>query len=293
PTRTQQADILSAAYASHGDTKHVLLFPATPAECFGLTLKAFDLAERLQTPVIIMSDLDLGMNEWMSPPLEFDDDFRYDRGKVLSREDLDAMDARFGRYLDVDDDGIPYRTYPGVHPEKGAFFTRGSSKDEYAAYTEDGAAYVRNVDRLLKKFETAKNYVPGAKVKNASKKTDFGAIFFGTTASPSYEAVEILEKEGIAIDTCRIRSFPFNMDVEDFIRDHERIFVIEQNRDGQMRRLLLNETAVNAKSKLVPVLEYDGLPVTARKIAGVMRDYITGTDVAALVDNVAPEELDS
>ncbi|MEO1079436.1 MAG: 2-oxoacid:acceptor oxidoreductase subunit alpha [Pseudomonadota bacterium] len=293
PTRTQQADILSAAYASHGDTKHVLLFPATPAECFGLTLKAFDLAERLQTPVIIMSDLDLGMNEWMSPPLEFDDNFSYDRGKVLSREDLDAMDARFGRYLDVDDDGIPYRTYPGVHPEKGAYFTRGSSKDEYAAYTEDGAAYVRNVDRLLKKFETAKNYVPGAKVKNASKKTDFGAIFFGTTASPSYEAVEILEKEGIAIDTCRIRSFPFNMDVEDFIRDHERIFVIEQNRDGQMRRLLLNETAVNAKSKLVPVLEYDGLPVTARKIAGVMRDYITGTDVAALVDNVAPEELDS
>ncbi len=293
PTRTQQADILSAAYASHGDTKHVLLFPATPAECFGLTLKAFDLAERLQTPVIIMSDLDLGMNEWMSPPLEFDDDFRYDRGKVLSQEDLDNMDERFGRYLDVDDDGIPYRTYPGVHPEKGAYFTRGSSKDEYAAYTEDGAAYVRNVDRLLKKFETAKSYVPGAKVKNASKKTDFGAIFFGTTASPCYEAVEILEKEGIAIDTCRIRSFPFNMDVEDFIRDHERIFVIEQNRDGQMRRLLLNETAVNAKSKLVPVLEYDGLPVTARKIAGVMRDYITGTDVAALVDDVAPEELNS
>ncbi len=293
PTRTQQADILSAAYASHGDTKHVLLFPATPAECFGLTLKAFDLAERLQTPVIIMSDLDLGMNEWMSPPLEFDDDFRYDRGKVLSQDDLDNMDERFGRYLDVDDDGIPYRTYPGVHPEKGAYFTSGSSKDEYAAYTEDGAAYVRNVDRLLKKFETAKSYVPGAKVKNASKNTDFGAIFFGTTASPCYEAVEILEKEGITIDTCRIRSFPFNMDVEDFIRDHERIFVIEQNRDGQMRRLLLNETAVNAKSKLVPVLEYDGLPVTARKIAGVMRDYITGTDVAALVDDVAPEELNS
>ncbi|MEM9313151.1 MAG: 2-oxoacid:acceptor oxidoreductase subunit alpha [Pseudomonadota bacterium] len=291
PTRTQQADILSAAYASHGDTKHVLLFPATPAECFGLTLRAFDLAERLQTPVIIMSDLDLGMNEWMSPPLEFDDNFRYDRGKVLGREDLDAMDERFGRYLDVDDDGIPYRTYPGVHPEKGAYFTRGSSKDEYAAYTEDGAAYVRNVDRLLKKFETAKSYVPGAKVKNASKQTDFGAIFFGTTASPSYEAVEILEKEGIAVDTCRIRAFPFNMDVEDFIRDHERIFVIEQNRDGQMRRLLLNETAVNAKSKLVPVLEYDGLPVTARKIAGIMRDYITGTDVAALVDRMAPEEL--
>jgi len=203
------------------------------------------------------------------------------------------MEERFGRYLDVDDDGIPYRTYPGAHAGKGAYFTRGSSKDEYAAYTEDGDAYVRNMDRLLKKFETAKTLVPEAKIKNAEERTDYGVMFFGTTASPSYEAVEILEKEGIALDTCRIRSFPFSDKVEDFIRDHERIFVIEQNRDGQMRRLLLNETAVDAKSKLVSVLEYDGLPVTARKIARIMRDYIKGADVVNLMDDPALKELQS
>jgi len=282
PTRTQQSDILSAAYASHGDTKHVLLFPATPAECFSMTLESFDLAERLQTPIIIMSDLDLGMNEWMSPPLEFDDDFRYDRGKVLSGDDLEAMTERFGRYLDVDGDGIPYRTYPGAHPEKGAYFTRGTSRDEYAAYTEDGAAYVRNMDRLLKKFETAKSLVPAPKIKQAAMETRFGAVFFGTTASPAYEAIEILEKEGIDLDTMRIRSFPFNMDVEEFLKEHDRIFVVEQNRDGQMRRLLLNETYAPAKEKLVPILEYDGLPVTARKIATMIRNYITHGNVTPI-----------
>lgn len=293
PTRTQQSDILAAAYASHGDTKHVLLFPATPAECFTMTLESFDLAERLQTPVIIMSDLDLGMNEWMSPPLEFDDDYRYDRGKVLKAEELEAMTEKFGRYLDVDDDGIPYRTYPGAHPTKGAYFTRGSSRDEYAAYTEDGQAYVRNMDRLLKKFETAKAYVPEPKIKNAAKATDYGVMFFGTTASPAYEAVEILEEEGIALNTLRIRSFPFNSEVEDFISAHEKIFIIEQNRDGQMRRLLINETAVRAKSKLVPVLEYDGLPITARKIAAVMRDYMTTSKVTPIKQADAVEELSS
>ena len=212
---------------------------------------------------------------------------------MLDAEALDALDERFGRYLDVDGDGIPYRTYPGAHAEKGAYFTRGSSKDEYAAYTEDGDAYVRNMDRLLKKFETAKTLVPEAKIKSANTRTDYGVMFFGTTASPSYEAVEILEKEGIALDTCRIRAFPFTENIEDFIRDHERIFVIEQNRDGQMRRLLLNETAVDARSKLVPVLEYDGLPVTARKIARVMRDYIKGADVVNLMDDPALKELQS
>jgi 2-oxoglutarate ferredoxin oxidoreductase subunit alpha len=216
-----------------------------------------------------------------------------DRGKVLNADALETMADRFGRYLDVDGDGIPWRTYPGAHPEKGAYFTRGSSKDEYAAYTEDGQAYVRNMDRLLKKFETAKSLVPKAKVKNAGGKTRYGVMFFGTTASPSYEAVEILEKEGIALDTCRIRAFPFNAGVEEFIRDHKRIFVIEQNRDGQMRRLLLNETLVNAKSKLVPVLEYDGLPVTARKIAAVMRSYIRGASVTPLPERDAVEETDS
>jgi 2-oxoglutarate ferredoxin oxidoreductase subunit alpha len=291
PTRTQQSDILAAAYASHGDTKHVLLFPATPAECFSMTVEAFDLAERLQTPVIIMSDLDLGMNEWMSPPLEFDDSYRYDRGKVLDAEALDAMTERFGRYLDVDGDGIPYRTYPGAHPSKGAYFTRGTSRDEYAAYTEDGQAYVRNMDRLLKKFETAKALVPEAKIKQAEMETRNGAVFFGTTASPAYEAIEILEKEGICIDTLRIRAFPFSEEVEQFLRDHDRIFVIEQNRDGQMRRLLLNETNVSVKDRLIPILEYDGLPVTARKIAGMIRNFITLGNVTPITRRASAQEV--
>ena len=283
PTRTQQSDILAAAYASHGDTKHVLFFPATPAECFSMTVEAFDLAERLQTPIIIMSDLDLGMNEWMSPPLEFDDSYRYDRGKVLNGEDLEAMTERFGRYLDVDGDGIPYRTYPGAHPTKGAYFTRGSSRDEYAAYTEDGDVYVRNMDRLLKKFETAKSLVPEAKIKPAAEPTKDALLFFGTTASPAYEALETLEKEGIHLDTLRLRSFPFTQEVEDFIEEHDRIFVIEQNRDGQMRRLLLNETNVEANAKLISVVEYDGLPVTARKIASVIRGAMGINNVTPLV----------
>ena len=285
--------MLAAAYASHGDSKHVLLFPATPAECFTMTLESFNLAERLQTPVIIMSDLDLGMNEWMSPPLEFDDEYRYDRGKVLDSDALEAMSESFGRYLDVDGDGIPYRTYPGTHPSKGAYFTRGSSRDEYAAYTEDGQAYVRNMDRLLKKFETAKQYVPQAKIKPAATATEYGVMFFGTTASPAYEAVEILAAEGLPLDTCRIRAFPFNDEVEQFIRDHEKIFVIEQNRDGQMRRLLINETAVDAKSRLVPVLEYDGLPITARKIANSMRDFLNQATVTPIRQDTPLEELNT
>jgi len=282
PTRTQQSDILAAAYASHGDTKHVLLFPATPAECFSLTVNAFDLAERLQTPVIMLTDLDLGMNDWMSPPLHFSDDHRYDRGKVLDGEALEKMTEKFGRYLDVDGDGIPYRTLPGAHPEKGANTARGTSRDEYANYTEDGAVYVRNVDRLLKKFETAKQHVPAAKIKLAARKTPYGALFFGTTASPAYEAVEMLTDEGFAVDTLRLRAFPFTREVEQFINEHELVFVIEQNRDGQMRRLLLNETSVTTKDKLVAVLNYDGLPVTARHIASVIRAAIGGNNVTPI-----------
>jgi 2-oxoglutarate ferredoxin oxidoreductase subunit alpha len=278
PTRTQQSDVLAAAYASHGDTKHVLLFPATPAECFSLTVKAFDLADRLQTPVIMLTDLDLGMNDWMSPPLVFDDKHTYDRGKVLDSEALENLKERFGRYLDVDGDGIPYRTYPGAHPKKGAYTIRGTSRDEYAVYTEDGAAYVRNMDRLLKKFETAKQYVPEPKIKPAARATPYGALFFGTTASPAYEAVEMLAADGIAIDTLRLRAFPFSDAVEEFIASHETVFVIEQNRDGQMRRLLINEIDVPANEKLVPVLNYDGLPITARQIAGVIRATIDGSD---------------
>jgi 2-oxoglutarate ferredoxin oxidoreductase subunit alpha len=278
PTRTQQSDVLAAAYASHGDTKHVLLFPATPAECFSLTVKAFDLADRLQTPVIMLTDLDLGMNDWMSPPLVFDDKHAFDRGKVLDGEALENLKERFGRYLDVDGDGIPYRTYPGAHPKKGAYTIRGTSRDEYAVYTEDGAAYVRNMDRLLRKFETAKQYVPEPKIKPATRATPYGALFFGTTASPAYEAVEMLAEEGIAIDTLRLRAFPFSDAVEEFIAGHETVFVIEQNRDGQMRRLLINEIDVPANEKLVPVLNYDGLPITARQIAGVIRGTLGGSD---------------
>ena len=278
PTRTQQSDVLAAAYASHGDTKHVLLFPATPAECFSLTVKAFDLADRLQTPVIMLTDLDLGMNDWMSPPLVFDDEHTFDRGKVLDGEALENLKERFGRYLDVDGDGIPYRTYPGAHPKKGAYTIRGTSRDEYAVYTEDGAAYVRNMDRLLRKFETAKQYVPEPKIKPATRATPYGALFFGTTASPAYEAVEMLAEEGIAIDTLRLRAFPFSDAVEEFIAGHETVFVIEQNRDGQMRRLLINEIDVPANEKLVPVLNYDGLPITARQIAGVIRGTLGGSD---------------
>ena len=278
PTRTQQSDVLAAAYASHGDTKHVLLFPATPAECFSLTVKSFDLADRLQTPVIMLTDLDLGMNDWMSPPLVFDDAQRFDRGKVLDGEALESMKERFGRYLDVDGDGIPYRTYPGAHPKKGGYTTRGTSRDEYAVYTEDGAAYVRNMDRLLKKFETAKRLVPEPKIKPAAKATPYGALFFGTTASPAYEAVEMLAADGILIDTLRLRAFPFTDSVEEFISSHETVFVIEQNRDGQMRRLLINETSVSHPEKLVPVLNYDGLPITARQIAGVIRATLGGSD---------------
>ncbi|MFT7687784.1 MAG: 2-oxoglutarate ferredoxin oxidoreductase subunit alpha [Candidatus Azotimanducaceae bacterium] len=273
PTRSQQSDILSAAYASHGDTKHVLVFPATAAECFSMTVDAFDLADELQTPIIIMSDLDLGMNDTMSPPLYWDDDRKLKKGKVLDAQALDNLSERYGRYVDVDDDGITYRTLPGTHPEKGAFLTRGTSRDEYAAYTEDGDAYVRNMERLLKKFETAKQYVPAPKIKHGSKPSAYGLIFFGTTASPGYEAIEILDEEGIALNSMRIRAFPFNEEVEKFVDDHELVFVVEQNRDGQMRRLLINECEMPPK-KMISVLHFDGLPITAHKIVGVMREYI-------------------
>ena len=278
PTRSQQSDILAAAYASHGDTKHVLLFPATPRECFDMTINAFDLADRLQTPVIMMSDLDLGMNDWMSPPLEWDDKYEMDRGKVLDAKALDEVET-WGRYLDVDGDGICYRTLPGTHPDKGAYFTRGSSKNEMAVYSEMGEDYVQNVDRLLRKFETAKDYVPEPKphppidVKKPKTKLKLGALFFGTSASPSYEAVEMLAEEGFPIDTLRIRAFPFHHSLDEFIHDHDLVFVIEQNRDGQMRRLIINECEI-PPGKLVPVLNYSGTPITARKIAETIRETL-------------------
>ncbi|WP_372887861.1 hypothetical protein, partial [Shimia sp.] len=236
---------------------------------------AFDLAERLQTPIIMMSDLDLGMNDWMSPPLEWDDNYEMDRGKVLDAEGLDNT-AKWGRYLDVDGDGICYRTLPGTHPTKGAYFTRGSSKNEMAVYSESGEDYVQNVDRLLRKFDTAKTLVPQPKphapieVKKPKTKLKLGALFFGTSASPSYEAVEILADEGYPIDTLRIRAFPFHESLDQFIHDHDMVFVIEQNRDGQMRQLIMNECHITP-SKLTSVLNYSGTPITARDIANQIR----------------------
>jgi 2-oxoglutarate ferredoxin oxidoreductase subunit alpha len=264
PTRTQQSDILEAAYASHGDTKHILLFPSTPKDCFEMTADAFDLAEQLQTPVIMLTDLDLGMNDHVSEPLVWDDKRKYNRGKVLDAAALEKME-KFGRYLDVDNDGIPYRTYPGTHPTKGSFFTRGTSRDEYAVYTEDGAAYQRNVDRLMKKWETAKSLVPAPELYQKEYKSKDGILFFGTSHYAAEEAMDILKHDNIVLDAIRIKSFPFNHEVQNFIDKHDRVFVIEQNRDAQMKSLLMIELSANP-ANLISILNYDGMPITAEKI---------------------------
>jgi 2-oxoglutarate ferredoxin oxidoreductase subunit alpha len=264
PTRTQQSDILLAAYASHGDTKQVLVFPSTPKECFEMTAEALDLAESLQTPIIMMTDLDLGMNDHLSEPFHWDDSRKYNRGKVLNATQLEEL-PRFGRYLDVDGDGITYRTIPGTHPTKGSFFTRGTSRDEYAAYTEDGRVYARNMDRLLKKWDTAKDMVPAPYLYQKENKSPYGLIFFGTSTYSAEEAMETMTASGLNFDAMRLRAFPFNKTVEDFIHTHEKVFIIEQNRDGQMRSLLINELNVDPQ-KMIPVLNYDGMPITAHAI---------------------------
>ncbi|MDT8429865.1 MAG: 2-oxoacid:acceptor oxidoreductase subunit alpha [Pseudomonadales bacterium] len=279
PTRTQQSDILACAYASHGDTRHVLLFPGTPKECFDFTAQAFDLAERLQTPVIVMSDLDLGMNDHISEPFHWDDKRSYDRGKVLDAKGLEALAAegkKFGRYLDVDGDGICYRTYPGAHPQMGAFFTRGTSRDPYAVYTEDGSKYAENMDRLLVKFETAKALVPKPEVwpcNIKACKATHGIIFFGTSNYAVREAMDELESKELAVDAMMLKAFPFGPEVLDYINAHEKLFVVEQNRDAQMRSLLINELEIDP-AKLIRVLNYDGMPLTAstllEKITGVL-----------------------
>jgi len=274
PTRTQQSDVLSCAYASHGDTKHICLYPSTPKECFELTAAAFDLAERFQTPVIVLSDLDLGMNDNMSDPLEWDDERKYDRGKVLTEADLEAMDKRFGRYLDVDNDGIPFRTYPGTHPTKGSFFTRGTSKDEYAVYTESGEKYIANMERLLKKWDTAKSNVPSPVIRKTNKPCTVGVVYYGTSEASTLEALYHLDElHGISLDSLGIKALPFNHEIEAFIEQHEYVFVVEQNRDAQMRSLLINEFDFSPE-KLVSVLHYDGSPITARFIRHQIRDWI-------------------
>jgi 2-oxoglutarate ferredoxin oxidoreductase subunit alpha len=266
PTRTQQSDLLITAYASHGDTRHVLLFPQDPRECFEFAAKALDLADRLQTPIFVMSDLDIGMNEWLVPPLAWDDAKKFDRGKVMKAEDLEAG-KDFGRYLDVDSDGIPYRTYPGTHPTKGAFFTRGTSRDRYARYSEEGPVYVDNMERLKKKFETAKKLVPAPVRAEARETTRFGAVYFGSTTCAMDEAIGDLEKNGIRLNRLRLRGYPFTDEVIEFFRSHERVFLVEQNRDAQMRTLLLDTGLVEA-GKIISVLHYDGTPITAQFIVG-------------------------
>ena len=265
PTRTQQSDLLAAAYASHGDTKHILLFPSNPKECFEMTVTAFDLAERFQTAVIVMTDLDLGMNDHLSNPLEWNDSRQMDRGKVLNAEQLDQL-STFGRYLDVDGDGVCYRTIPGTHPTKGSFFTRGSSRDEYAKYTEEGAAYQRNMERLIKKWETIKDIVPAAEINIKNSESKQAILYFGTSTAACEEAIDLLSEQNIHVNQIKINSFPFGSEVSDFLEKHDQVFVVEQNRDAQMRSLLINELEINPK-RLIKILHYDGMPITADFIA--------------------------
>ena len=280
PTRTQQADVLACAYASHGDTRHVLLFPKDPRECFDHAAAALDLADRLQTPVFVMSDLDIGMNHRLCAPLEWDDRRRFDRGKVMSAAELEAG-RDFGRYLDVDGDGIPWRTLPGTHPARGAYFTRGTTKNAHARYSEEGADYLENMERLQRKFETARGLVPQPVLHGARGETRHGVIYFGSTAPAMDEALDRLAEEGLYLNALRLRAFPFARSVAEFIAAHDRVFVVEQNRDAQMRMLLSNELAVDP-NRLVPVLHYDGTPITARFIHAAIRDRLAQYQVVPL-----------
>jgi 2-oxoglutarate ferredoxin oxidoreductase subunit alpha len=260
PTRTQQADLLSIAYLSHGDTKHIALFPANPGECFSMSVAAFDLTERFQTPVFVVSDLDIGMNDWMVPRLTWDDGYRPDRGKVLGAEELERI-KRFSRYLDVDGDGIAARSLPGVHP-KGAYFVRGSGHDKHAAYTEDADEYREVVDRLAKKLKMAEEAVPAPELYQNGKDSSVGLIALGGTHAALLEACDKLAADGIVVDYMRIKAFPFGEAVRRFLETHDTIFVVEQNRDAQLRSLLAIETGL-ARDRMTPVLDYGGLPLTA------------------------------
>jgi 2-oxoglutarate ferredoxin oxidoreductase subunit alpha len=266
PTRTQQSDVLACAYASHGDTKHVLLLPEDPYECFEFSALALDLADRLQTPIFVMTDLDIGMNQRLAAPFVWGDARELDRGKVMSAEELEAG-KDFGRYKDVDGDGIPYRTYPGTHASKGSFFTRGTSRDPYARYSERGPDYIYNMERLLKKFDSAKALVPQPVLTAAKQKTRHGVIYFGSTGPAMDEAIAALEGDGLHLDTLRLRAFPFPDSVAEFIAAHDKVFVVEQNRDAQLRSLIVNEFGIDP-AKLAAVLHYDGTPITARFIVG-------------------------
>ena len=280
PTRTQQSDLISCAYASHGDTKHVLLFPEDPTECFEMSAQAFDLAERLQTPVFVMTDLDIGMNTRLCRPMVWDDTRAYDRGKVMTYEALEAG-ADFGRYNDVDGDGIAYRTYPGTHPQHGAYFTRGTTKDKYARYSEAGPDYIENVTRLLRKFDTAKKLVPQPVLRTAEKPAKYGAIYYGSTSPAMQEALDVLTEQGIHVDAMRVRGFPFADEVNEFIAAHPGVFVVEQNRDAQLKSMLVNEGQIDPK-RLISVLHYDGTPITARFIGDYISKHIAAHTVVPI-----------
>jgi 2-oxoglutarate ferredoxin oxidoreductase subunit alpha len=277
PTRTQQSDVMKCAYLSHGDTKHVLLFPEDPTECFEFAALSLDLAERLQTPVFLMSDLDIGMNQRLCKPLQWDDARAYDRGKVMSAEMLDAG-KEFGRYLDVDGDGIPFRTYPGAHATKGAYFTRGTSKNAYAVYSEAGPDYAYNMQRLLKKHDFAKTLVPMPVLTPSREPARFGCIYYGSTSPSMHEALEALAEKGIFVNALRVRAFPFRDEIYDFVQSHSKVFVVEQNRDAQLKTLLVNEAGINPAS-LISVLHYDGTPITARFITGEISQIVSALNV--------------
>lgn len=284
PTRTQQSDILACAYASHGDTKQVLLFPSTPKECFDFGALSFDLAERLQTPIILMTDLDLGMNDNMSEPLAWDDARKYDRGKVMTAQQLEEG-MEFGRYLDVDGDAICYRTYPGTHPTKGAFFTRGTSRNEYAVYTEKGEEYEANMLRLLRKWDTINEHVPAPITVECGRQTETAVLYFGTSEEASLEALDNLASEGIYLNAMRVRAFPFNHEVQEYIERHREVFVVEQNRDAQLRTLLMAEFEFGP-DKLKSVLCFDGTPISARNIGKQIKKHLKGDNVLPLHRNI-------
>ncbi len=264
PTRTQQSDLLLAAYASHGDTKHPMLFPGNPTEAFEFSALAFDMADHFQTTIFVMLELDIGMQEWLTAPFKWDEKRRLNRGKVLTYEHLE-QGLPFGRYRDVDGDAVPYRTYPGTHPSKGSYFTRGSSHDKDARYSEKGDDYTEGMERLLRKWETMKSHAPAPVRRDAKRRTPDGVIYLGSTDPAMEEALHTLESHGIHLDAMRIRAFPFSNDVFEFIRSHEQVFVVEQNRDGQLKSLLVNEGGVHP-ARLVSVLHYDGSPISARFI---------------------------
>lgn len=279
PTRTQQSDILSCAYASHGDTKHVLLFPSDPNECFTMAVDAFDLSERLQTPIMVMSDLDIGMNDWITDEFSWDDAHVHDRGKVLNADGLDRAED-WGRYQDVDGDGICYRTLPGTHPTKGAFFTRGTSHDENARYTEDGVIHARVLERIARKIDAGAAILPQPDVDIASSSATVGLLYFGANAAAVGEGIDLLRDTGQVVNSMRIRAFPFSEKVREFIDDHEYVFVIEQNRDAQMRSLLLTEFGCSSE-KLIPALSFDGMPMTATFVHDAVRNGLAQVRQAA------------